>query len=271
MRYSLVAFVIIILSISGSQSISGSTNCSLIPFTIVYSAGGEGKVRCEIRVYKKADKFYADNITPFFYYGRRTDGKWTVELDKAKIETCNRFLEKAKKLPKGSSFQSRSDEEYTISCSFETLYISGDYEWDGLDFYSLRKILFKEKFAELEVKKSNSLNNLNRKLKGRWYIKPMTSKPKWGDIFILTKTDIYKSGCFWDFGDNYAFKSYSKKYLNVTYSKRYHLQIDKDIVFIIERDMNKDQDSYSTIGDSETGFILESLTDKELKLMFLSQ
>ena len=143
-------------TISADNNTTTTTICDSVPsFKIVLYSGDEAIQKFEIRVYKKANKFFAENISPYFYYGKQTDSVWTVELDQFKISNCNKFLTKAKSLPKECPKLSSSIKDYTITIGQDTLKIRGDCEWDSLDFFSLRQLLFKEKFEELELKKSN--------------------------------------------------------------------------------------------------------------------
>jgi len=247
------------------------SNSSFIPFKIEYYAGCEDIVRYEIRVYRKEDKIFADNITPFFYYGRQTDSVWTVELNQEKMEICKKFLEKAKMPPKKSQMQSSLNQVYIITSADESFRVYDDCEWDGLDFYSVRDTLFKEKLADLELKRSNLINDLNNKIKGRWYLKSKTSNLKRGDFLILTKNDDNQTSYFWDFGDNNSFRSSGNEYLNVAYSKKYKWQINGDILFTIELGMMTNKNGDSIIGNSDAAFILDLLTDNELKIKFLWQ
>jgi hypothetical protein len=232
-------------------------------------SGDEAIQKFEIRVYKKADKFYADNITPYFYYGMDTDSVWSVELDQSKISTCSKFLNKAKSLPKECPERSTSIKDYTVTFSKDTLKIKGDCEWDSLDFFSLRQLLFKDKFQALELKKSTLVNDLNKKLIGKWYFEPLKTAPKKDDYLILTKSNDFNSECSWEFGKEHTFKSSCNKIFDFTYSDKYAWQVDGDIYFKIHPGIITDKNGSMTVGNYDATFTLETITEKEIKLKFL--
>ena len=206
---------------------------TLTPFNVVLYSGDEAIQKFEIKVYKTDDKFYADNLSPYFYFGKQTDSVWTVELDQFKISKCNEFLSKAKSLPKECPERSTSIKEYTVTFANDTIKIKGDCEWDSLDFFSLRQLLFKDKFEQLELKKSNLINDLNKKVIGKWYFKPLVTELKRDEYFVLTKNNDFNSECSWIFGNEYSFNSSCNKVLAFTYSDKYEWQVDGDIYFKI--------------------------------------
>lgn len=79
-------------------------------------------------------------------------------VDQFKVSKYNKFLSKAKSLPKECPELSTSIKEYTITFANDTIKIRGDCDWDSLDFFSLRQLLFKDKFEQFELKKSNLIN-----------------------------------------------------------------------------------------------------------------
>lgn len=238
-------------------------------FNIVLYSGDEAIEKFEIKVYKMADRYFAENITPYFYYGKQTESIWTVELDQFNISNCNKFLNKAKSLPKECPQLSTSIKDYTITIEQDTLKIRGECEWDSLDFFTLRQLLFKDKFAELELKKSNLIIDLNRKLIGKWYFKPLNAELKRDDYFILTKTNDFNSECSWEFGKEYSFKSSCNNIFDFSYSNKYEWQVDGDIYFKIEPGIITDKNGIMTVGNYDATFTLEKLMDNELKLKFL--
>jgi len=242
---------------------------TLTPFNIILYSGDEAIQKFEIKVYSKADKYFADNISPFFYFGKKTDSVWTVELDQFKVSQCNKFLRKAKSLPKECPERSSSIKDFTITFAKDTIKIRGDCDWDSLDFFSLRQLLFKDKFDELELKKSNLINGLNKKVIGKWYFKTLKTEPKRDDYFVLTKTNDFNSECSWEFGKENSFKSSCNKVFDFTYSDKYEWQVDGDIYFKIQPGIITDKNGSMTLGNYDATFILEALTENELKLKFL--
>jgi hypothetical protein len=254
---------------SDNKNSSSTFGDTLTPFNVLLYSGDEAVQKFEIRVYSKADKYYADNISPYFYFGKQTESVWTVELDQLKLSICNKFLNKAKSLPNECPVQSTSIKDYTITYAKDTIKIKGDCEWDSLDFFSLRHLLFKDKFEELELKKSKLIDDLNRKVIGKWYFKPLKTEPKGDDDFILTKTNDFNSECNWEFGNEQSFKSSCNKIFDFTYSDKYEWQVDGNIYFKIQPGIITGKNGSMIVGNYDATFTLESLTDNELKLKFL--
>jgi hypothetical protein len=268
--------ILAILSFANCKTKSSDNKNSLVPvgdtltpFNIVVYSGDEAIEKFEINVYKKADKFYADNITPYYYYGKQTDSIWTIELDQFKISTCNKFLNKAKSLPKECPEFSSSIKDYTIALINDTIKIKGDCNWDSLDFFSLRQLLFKDKFQELESKKTNLINDLNNKIIGKWYFKPLSLPPNRGEYFILTRNNDLNSECYWEFGNEYLFKSSFNKYFGFKYSDKYKWQVDGDVYLTIQPGIITDKDGSMTVGNDGATFILDKLMTNEIRLKFL--
>lgn len=274
MRQLIIISTLLFLVSCGTKSVDNKNSSLIIgdtltPFNIVLYSGDEAIEKFEIKVYKKDDKFYADNITPYFYFGKQTDSVWTVELDQFKVLKCNKFLSKAKSLPKECPERSTSIKDYTITFANDTIKIRGDCDWDSLDFFSLRQLLFKDKFEELELKKSNLINDLNKKIIGKWYFKPLKTDLKRDDYFVLTKTNDFNSECRWVFGKEHSFKSSCNKILDFTYSDKYEWQVDGDIYFKIQPGIITDKNGSMTVGNYDATFTLEALAENELKLKFL--
>lgn len=273
MRYLILLLMTILFSCgqTGTENnlVRKSLSDSLSPFDVIVYHGDEAVEKLEINVYIRDNKFYADNVFPTYSINGSKSIVWTVELDNYKILNCIKFIQKAKALPKECPNNSTSITEYIISFSNDTVKINGNCQWDTLDFFQLRKILFKENYAEEAQKKVNQINNLNKKLFGKWYYKPLTSEPKRGEYLILTKTNEFNSECFWEFGNEYLFKSSCNKFLDLTYSDKYEWQVDEDIYFKIQPGIIKDINGSMTVGNYDATFILDTLTDNELKLKFL--
>jgi len=267
LRQLIIIFIIFILTNCGNKS--GSSKDTVPPFTVILYSGDEEVRKSEIRIYEESGKFYAENVSPYFYYGTQTDSVWKVELDQNKISTCNKFLNKAKSLPKRCPERSTSIEDYTIIVQKDTIKINGNCEWDNLDLFSLRKSLFNEKFTELDLKKTNLINGLNSKLIGKWYFKPLKLEPKRDDSLVLTKTNNLNSECSWEFGKDNYFKSSCNKIFDFTYSDTYGWRVDGNIFFEIQTGLITNKNGITSVGNSNALFTLDKLTDKELRLKFL--
>lgn len=252
------------------KTYSTNTTDSLVPFHLILYSGDEYVEQYEMNIYKKSNKYYADNISPSFYVGKKSDSVWTVELDSNKIVTCIKFINKAKLLPKECESVSTSIKDYTIAFAYDTIKIRGDCDWDGLDFFKFRKILFQDKFSDLELRRKTNIENLNAQLTGRWYFKPLTTSLKRDDYFTLTRIHNSPSDCYWEFRDTDSFKNSCNTMLDFTYSNLYKWKIDGgDILLIIEGGFITDKKGNISVANYGSTFILDTLNDKKLKLKFL--
>ncbi len=272
--YSLLLVVVVLFSCGQSHTegtaIRKSLCDSLTPFDVILYQGDEAIEKSEINVYQKDNKLYADNV----FSGHFSDGHltvWTTELDEDKITTCIKFVEKAKTLPGECPNNSTSVTQYIISFPKDTIRIRGNCQWDTLDFYKLRDILFRKNYAEEAQKKTDRIHDLSKKLMGRWYFTSLKSEPKQDDPFILTRANDNNQACFWEFGNDSSFKSSSTdKYMNLSYSKKYQWNIDGETYLKIEAGYTKNKDGNLTIENYDATFKLDTIIDdQQVRLKFL--
>jgi|GEM_PF-6748275 len=242
---------------------------TLTPFNVVLYTCGEVNQRHELNIYTQDNKYYADNVSPYYYIGKRTDSVWTVELDQFRISTCNKFLDKIRSLPKECPVLSTCITRHIITSASDTIIIRGDCNSDSLDFFAFRQIIFQDKFNELELKKSNLIDNLNRSILGTWYYKPFKSSPKHGDYLVLTKANDFVSKCSWEFGTEHSFRSSCNEVLDFTYTEKYAWHTWKDIYLVIQGGIITYKDSSMAVGNDDATFTLEAITDHELRLKYL--
>lgn len=124
------------------------------PFKIELVYGDEVHISTEMNIYEKDGKFYA-NYYPYKYHN--PDSFWTVSLTDNKMENCMKFLATARSIPQKCLDNSSSVELYTISTVKEIIKIDGKCNWDKLDFWGLREILFYEILIENERAERNKL------------------------------------------------------------------------------------------------------------------
>ena len=234
---------------------------SLIPFYLTYSSGGVVPTNREINIYKTNNKYFASYFRPKFYFRGETDSAWTTELDSNKIFSCLKFINMAKKQPKECEYVNEYT-HYEIDFAKDTLEISGDCEWNDLNYYSLSYVLFKEHFLELEQRKINLIDSISKKLIGSWYCVPFKTALKEGDSCVLSRTKYTESDCLFMFGDNELFKSNCNGAYDFTLSHKFKLDVEDQLprLLIGKEDMKE--------GDYEGEYIVSGINEKELKLTF---
>ena len=242
---------------------------SVEPFRVVYITGDENPERNEINVYRKDGKFYAENVSPSFYVGRQMISRWTTELNDEKIATCHKFLNRARALPDECPVTSPVPKEYRVITASASLSITGDCDWEDIDFLYLRGILFYENFAKLEQQRAALRKELNRQLYGKWYFAPMAAKPEKGDILTLVKTPGPGQTCTWEFGASNSFKSSCNEVLNLTYSVKYLLNMDGGQTMEIQGGTTTDKDGNSRVRNYGATWSVESISPSELRLRYM--
>jgi len=254
---------------------------SLVPFYLIFRSGDEVVRTYELKVYKENNRCYARNsIEPEFYVGGKVDSNWTVELDSNKIKTCIKFINKARTLPKKCQELTSSITEYQIVFGNDTIKITGDCKWDSLDFFSLRDVLFKERFSELELKRLALVERLNKQLQGKWYFIPFKKEPLKMDSLILSRKNNFFSDCFWEFGIDNSFKSSCNsildsfscnKIFDLTYSNKYEWSEEEIILLEVQPGMITESNGNMTFGNDGATFMLDTLNDSNLKLLFMGR
>lgn len=242
---------------------------TLTPFHLIFYYGDERVQRFEINVYKKLDKYYADNISPLFYVGNHVDSTWSIILDKNKIMTCIKFIKKARSLGRICKNNSSSVIEYEIASAKDTIRITGNCDWNGLDFFALREILFRDRILNNKLENESEIRHLNSKLIGKWYFIPLVKELKNGASFNMTKTNNSKMNCFWEFGNGYSFRSTCNDILDFTNTKKYEWHLEEGNIYLIIREgAVKDKNGNTSIENDGATFKLDSIIEGELKLLF---
>ncbi len=251
----------------GPAGLHGQT--PLEPFRVVYITGDENPERNEINIYGRDGKFYAENLAPSFYIGKQVISSWTTELNAEKISTCRKFLNHARALPADCPVASPVPKEYRIFTAADSFTVTGDCDWEDIDFLYLRGILFYENFAKLEQQRAALRKELNKQLYGKWYFTPMAAKPEKGDILTLVKTPGPGQTCTWEFGESNSFKSTCNEVLNLAYSVKYLLNMDGGRVMEIQGGTTTDKDGNSHVRNYGATWSVESVSPSELRLRYM--
>ncbi|MCC7027925.1 MAG: hypothetical protein IT265_13260 [Saprospiraceae bacterium] len=243
---------------------------TLTPFTVKFYKGDDFFIQYEIKIYKLGNNFFADNISPLYYYGTKTDSVWTVKLTKEKKKICENFIKKAKSLPKECPQISTVIENYTIVLPHDTIIIDGECDWNKVGFYNLLNKLFAEKFKELSNKRKQLEKELNSKIYGRWNVHNLHSEQKRDDIIILSRVNDLK--CNWEFGNDFLFRSYCNDIFDMSKSEDYLWNIDQGTIYlIIQGGFNKDQDGYISVANYGGTFIVENIDENYIQLKFMGR
>ena len=194
---------------------------SLTPFYLVFHTGDLFIRTYELKVYRENNRYFASYVEPTFYVGGEIDSNWIVELDSSKILACIKFINKAKTLPKECEDSTSSIHEYDVSLGNDTIKITGECDWDSSNFYTFSGLLFKERFSELELKRSALNKRLNKQLQGEWYFTPKKELKNW-DSLILSRISNSDLDCVWEFRNDSLFKSSYNSFLDLAYSNQYN-------------------------------------------------
>lgn len=242
---------------------------TLTPFRVVYMAGDDASERAEIVVFKKGDRYVAENAAPQFYIGKNKVDKWRTELNAAQIAACIQFQKKAGTLPAECPEVSLATKTYQITANNKTTTIQGDCDWEGIDFFDLRSALFSEYYAQLDARRRAFTDSLSSLLNGKWYFAAPLGKPEPGSRITLQKKRDKTNSCFWEMGKNSSFKSTCNEYINLSYSIRYALNTEGNIFFEIQGGTTTDAEGNTSIRNFGATYVIESVDEQELKLKFL--
>jgi len=264
----IVAFLFLYLS-GVVHSGRAYAEAPLVPFRVTYITGEENPEKCEISVFQDHGKYYATNLSPAFYVGTKKVPAWTTELTPDKIKTCQKFLERARTFTEECPITSMVPKSYTIVAGKETISITGDCDWEDIDFLYLRGILFYENFAKLEQERAALRKDLHAQLSGTWYFTPLTTKPEKGDILVLSRTAGPGQTCIWQFSESNRFKSSCNDVVNLTYSVKYLLNMDGGQILEIQGGTTTDKDGNSHVRNYGATYSIESVSPGELRLRFM--
>jgi len=264
--------IVILLGMVFAFIFCGGRVCAqvpLAPFTVTFISGEETPETCEIRVFIDHGKVFATNVSPIFYVGAKPTPAWTRELTPDKIKTCQKFLDRARTFTEECPITSTVPKSYTIVTGNETLSITGDCDWEDIDFLYLRGILFYEDFAKLEQERAALRKDLHNQLSGTWYFAPITAKPEKGDILVLSRTATPGQTCTWQFSESNYFKSSCNEVLNLAYSIKYLLNMDGGRLLEIQGGTTTDKDGNSHVRNYGATYSIESVTPGELRLRYM--
>jgi hypothetical protein len=242
---------------------------TLLPMHIVLNTGEDPVEKHEMKIYQRGNKYYADNLAPFNYAGKKTDGVWTTELSRSKIAACLRFIDRARKVSDECPDVSNSAKNYLITYGNETINSLGDCDWGDMGYFDLRSVLFGDRFAKLDTTRLLMSDSVSKLLTGRWYFKPLKTPLRKGVLFVLSRETDKHRNCYWEFGKNSYFKSSCNDELNLTYSNKYVLSFDGDTYFEVQGGATRDKNGNLTIRNFGAMFTIESIDSAYLKIRYM--
>lgn len=265
MKYLIITFITFFL-----VNWTAPINNELPQFSVEYIYGCNVITKSQINVYIKENKYFAEHSSPTYFDGQKVVSLGTIKLNADLIESCFKFLNKAKSLPKKCERFSSSENHHIIIIGNDTIDIDGDCNWENLDFQFLDQNLFGEKHLEIVKKKDSFLIDLHKKLSGTWYMEPLKNKLKRDDIITFSKSNVTKN--FIVFGEKNSLKGNCKTLLKMKNLKRYSTKISdgwNETVLNLSWGKVTLVNDYTKWYESEATFTLESITKDELKVKFL--
>jgi len=180
-----------------------------------------------ISILTENGQLIARKIKPNYYYGLKTDSIWTFYLDSNRIDIIDKFIRKAEVLNGECPIRNTSVDDYNINIHNDTVFkIYGHCDWDGLDYFSIEKLLFKEHFDDLEKKRKGLEDSISIALNGKWIVTGLDNI-KQNDTIAFWKTDelddLEEGTIVWMFSDSSSFHSFNNSQFDLTYSKNYEL------------------------------------------------
>jgi len=157
---------------------------------IEFVTGDEVKVLHEISFSKTGQKIIAKKVQPYYYYGSMTDSTWTTEVEPSDLKLIDKFISKAKTQKDSCSFLSTSIDHYRIKIGNKKEFkITGNCEWDGIDYNYIEKKIFKSQFAELENKRRIVADSIATSFIGSWDVSGWENGKLTEKDVLLTRTN----------------------------------------------------------------------------------
>lgn len=226
----LLKYILIFLILSSCSHKNEEIEQILPNIDIQFQTGCIARFDYSISIKTENGKAIARKIKPNYYYGVKTDSIWTVQLDSSQIAIIDKFILKAEELNGECQIKNTSVDNYIINIHNDTVFkIYGHCDWDGLDYFSIEKLLFKEHFGDLENKRVILKDSISKGLKGQWIITGLDKEIKHNDTVTMWRTDevnnIESGKTVWTFSDSLSFKSFDNRNFDLTYSNSYELNV----------------------------------------------
>jgi hypothetical protein len=167
MRNHLIILLLILTSCNSDKIDEAELN-NFSDIEIRFSTGDERIQYYSMAIFKSGEKIKAIKKSPNYYYGSGTDSTWTMEIGKSDLKLLTEFVNKAKTLKDTCSLNSSSTDNYRIKTNIQEIKIVGNCEWNGIDYDSLEKKIFKHKFIELNKKREFVTDSIVKGFNGIW-------------------------------------------------------------------------------------------------------
>lgn len=142
------------ISHSALKALLDST--SLDGFEIEHSYGCDDLTVKRMKFKNDNDQLKAYILEPHYYYGRKTDSVWETALDSHKIVAIKEYIKHSRNL-----VDYHCESQSTLFPMWQTFYkdrllfmVEGEENFERISYDSLEQIVFKEHFADLELKRS---------------------------------------------------------------------------------------------------------------------
>jgi hypothetical protein len=138
---------------------------------IQFVTGDETMTLHKMSFFKVGQKIMAKKERPFYYYGSKTDSIWTIDIGASELQLINEFISRAETQKDTCSFNSSSIDRYDINIAgLKQINIIGNCHWNGIDYDSIERNIFSQKFLELENKRLVVADSISNSFIGCWNV-----------------------------------------------------------------------------------------------------
>jgi hypothetical protein len=184
--------LLLILTSCNSDKIDEAEFSAFSDIEIRFRTGDERIEFYSMNILKKGEEIQAIKKSPFYYYGSGTDSTWTTKIGKSDLKFITEFINKAKLIKDTCSFNSSSIDYYDIKTNGKEIKIVGNCEWNGIDYDSLERKIFKHKFVELKQKREIVADSLLKSFSGIWDVSGWVNGVLKNRNLVLTRTEENK-------------------------------------------------------------------------------
>ncbi|AUC79967.1 hypothetical protein CW736_11595 [Nonlabens sp. MB-3u-79] len=157
---------------------------------IDFVTGDEMMILHRMSILKDSTRIRAIKEKPYYYYGSKTDSTWITEIGKSELQLINEFISYAESQKDSCSFLSTSIDRYKIKIEDKKqINIIGNCDWNGIDYDSLEKKIFGNKFSELKNKREFVADSIVESFKGIWDVSGWKNGALKNKEVILTRTN----------------------------------------------------------------------------------
>ena len=187
MRKHLIILLIILTSCNSDKIDKVELN-AFTDIKIRFRTGDERIEFYSMDILKEGKKIKAIKKSPFYFYGSETDSTWTTEIGKSDLKLIKEFINKAESIKDTCLFNSSSIDYYDIKTNGKEIKIVGNCDWNGINYDSLERKIFKHKFIELKKKRETVADSLVKSFNGVWDVSGWENGVLKNQNLVLTRT-----------------------------------------------------------------------------------